>query len=72
MNSRKTIVIQHNGLYASKVAHNLDSDIDVIIAGNDFTFDNIQQQLNLPNTKDISPDKETIEKILEINYDHNN
>ena len=72
MNSKKIIVIQHNGLYASKVAHNLDSDIDVIIAGNDFTFENIQKQLNLPNTKDISPNQETIQNLLKIHYDNNN
>lgn len=61
----KTILIEHNGLWASRIATNIGEEFNVIIA-NEFTYNEIQKQLNLPVLKDITPDKETRKKLIDI------
>ena len=59
------IMIEHNGLWAGRVANDIGEQIDVIIV-NDTAFDLLQKELKLPYLKDITPNEKTRKHLLKL------
>jgi len=58
-------MVEHNGLWAGRVATDVEGELSVIIA-NDNAFDLLQGRSPLPYVKDITPSEATRKRLVEI------